>query len=182
MLSPMGRKRRYCNGKKHRTCFIVKLVKRHGAESVCVKFQFEIKEEVVDMLKSYAQHEGNELCGVLTGIKVGDNTFRICKVSPPCVRSHSRCGCQRDAELANQFLTDDYEASEQTRTYIGEWHTHPEQNPHPSQTDYASIIKSFASAQLSVPLLIMIIVGTEHIFFNVYDGGLFKEIEPVIVE
>ncbi len=72
--------------------------------------------------------------------------------------------------------------SGQTRFYIGEWHTHPENNPHPSQTDYASIIKSFASAQLSVPLLVMIIVGTKHIYFNVYDGGNFKEIEPEIVE
>ena len=30
--------------------------------------------------------------------------------------------------------------------------------------------------------LIMIIVGTEHLYFNVYDGGHFKIIEPEIVE
>ena len=130
----------------------------------------------------YAQHEGDELCGVLTGSQIDERTFRVSKVSPPCVARNSRSGCERDAVKANTFIKKDYEASEHTRVYIGEWHTHPEQNPHPSQTDYASIIKSFASAQLSVPLLIMIIVGTEHIFFNVYDGGLFKEIEPVIVE
>ena len=81
-----------------------------------------------------------------------------------------------------EFIKQDYEVSGQTRFYIGEWHTHPEQNPHPSQTDYASIIKSFTSAQLSVPLLVMIIVGTEHIYFNVYNGDRFKEIGPKIVE
>ena len=145
------------------------------------EFQFEIKEEVVDMLKSYAQHEGNELGGVLTGIKVGDNTFRICKVSPPCVRSHSRCGCQRDAELANQFLTDDYEASEQTRTYMGEWHTHPESDPTPSGVDMQSIENNYLTATHSAPFLFMVIVGTESIYISVYNGDRFEEIEPVIV-
>lgn len=143
---------------------------------------FEIKRNALNALIGYAQHDGNELCGVVTGSQIGENKFRISKVSPPCVIKNGHYGCKLDATQGNKFIKQDYELSGQTRFYIGEWHTHPEQNPHPSQTDYASIIKSFASAQLSVPLLIMIIVGTEHIFFNVYDGGHFKVIKPIIVE
>lgn len=108
--------------------------------------------------------------------------FICATISPPCVVKNGRYGCELDSVRGNEFIKQDYEVSEQTRFYIGEWHTHPENNPHPSQTDYASIIKSFASAQLSVPLLVMIIVGTKHIYFNVYDGGNFKKIEPEIVE
>lgn len=145
------------------------------------EFLFEIKEEVVDMLKSYAQHDGNELCGVLTGIKVGNKTFRICKVSPPCVRSHSRCGCLRDADLANQFLKEDYEASEQTRTYIGEWHTHPESDPTPSRVDIQSVENNYLTARHAAPFLFMIIVGTTSLYISVYNGDKFEKIEPAIV-
>ena len=143
---------------------------------------FEIKQNALNTLKEYAQHDGNELCGVATGSQIGNNVLRISKISPPCIVKNGRYGCELDSVKGNEFIKQDYEVSGQTRFYIGEWHTHPEQNPHPSQTDYASIIKSYASAQLSVPLLVMIIVGTEHIHFNVYDGSHFKEIEPIIVE
>lgn len=143
---------------------------------------FEIKQNALNALIGYAQHDGNELCGVVTGSQIGENKFRISKISPPYVVKNGHYGCELDATRGNEFIKQDYEASGQTRFYIGEWHTHPELNPHPSQTDYNSIIKSFTSAQLSVPLLIMIIVGTEHIYYNVYNGGHFKEIEPEIVE
>ena len=119
---------------------------------------------------------------MVTGSQIGESKFRISNVSPPCVVKNGHYGCELDATRGNEFIEQDYEVSGQTRFYIGEWHTHPEQNPHPSQTDFNSIIKSFNSAQLSVPLLIMIIVGTEHLYFNVYDGGHFKIIEPEIVE
>lgn len=144
-------------------------------------FLFEIKEEVIDALKSYAQRDGDELCGVLTGIKVNEKTYRICKVSPPCVKSHSRCGCERDAEKANLFITEDYEASEQTRTYIGEWHTHPENAPIPSSVDYHSIENNFYSASHTAPFLIMIIVGLETIHYSAYNGERFWRIKPEVV-
>ena len=143
---------------------------------------FEIKKNALNTLIGYAQHDGNELCGVVTGSQIGESKFRISNVSPPCVVKNGHYGCELDATRGNEFIEQDYEVSGQTRFYIGEWHTHPEQNPHPSQTDFNSIIKSFNSAQLSVPLLIMIIVGTENLYFNVYDGGHFKIIEPEIVE
>ncbi len=133
-------------------------------------------------LKDYGQYEGNELCGVVTGAQVGKNRFRISKVSPPCVLKNCPYNCELDAKQGNEFISQDFNKSGHTRFYIGEWHTHPENNPRPSKTDYDSIIKSFTSAQLNVPLLVMIIVGTEHIYFNVYDGCHFEEIEPEIVE
>ena len=83
--------------------------------------------------------------------------------------------------MANQFLTDDYEASEQTRTYMGEWHTHPESDPTPSGVDMQSIENNYLTATHSAPFLFMVIVGTESIYISVYNGDRFEEIEPVIV-
>ena len=138
-----------------------------------MNYKFEIKEEVIEQLKGYAQHEGNELCGVLTGSQIDDNTFRISKVSPPCVAQNSRHGCERDAAKANEFISQDYEDSEHTRVYVGEWHTHPESNPSPSPTDVASIIQNFSSAISAVPFLMMIIVGTKSIYSSIYTGEKF---------
>lgn len=143
---------------------------------------FEIKKEAVETLIAYAQREGNELCGVVTGSMVGSKRFRISKVSPPYVVKNGRYGCELDATRGNEFIAHDYKVSGQTRFYIGEWHTHPENNPTPSKTDYDSIVKSFTTAQLSVPLLLMIIVGTERIYYSVYDGYKFAQISPSIID
>lgn len=141
---------------------------------------FEIKSEVIERLTTYAQHEGNELCGVLTGSQIGENVYRISKVSPPCVAKNSRCGCERDATKANAFIKKDYGDSERTRAYIGEWHTHPEYHPTPSGTDYRSIIHNYQTSELAFPFLVMIIVGTKSIYSCVYDGQLFNE-TPFII-
>jgi integrative and conjugative element protein (TIGR02256 family) len=144
--------------------------------------RFEIKEVVLDTLRGYAQHEGNEMCGVLTGSQIDEKTFRISKVSPPCVAHNSRCGCERDAVKANEFISLDYEESEHTRVYVGEWHTHPEKNPSPSGTDCNSIISNFVTSEICVSFLLMIIVGTESIYYSIYNGSEFVTIVPQIVD
>ena len=144
-----------------------------------VALRFEVKQEVIEQLRVYAQHEGNEQCGVLTGSKINNQTYRISKVSPPCVANNTRCRCERDAKIANEFINDDYEQSNHTRTYIGEWHTHPEPYPHPSLTDFSSIVSNFEESALDYPFLIMTIVGTESLYFSVYDGRNFNVIQPI---
>ena len=182
----MDRKLRNSKTKKHTAYGKSRRLKekRHCGDATIdiLKCRFEIKQSAVDQLNTYAQHEGNELCGVLTGSQIGENRFRISKVSPPCVVRNGRYRCELDAAQGNDFIIQDYGVSGQTRFYIGEWHTHPENNPQPSQTDYDSIARSFTSAQLSAPLLVMIIVGTEVIYYGVYNGLVFEKIEPEVVE
>lgn len=143
--------------------------------------RFEVKQEVLEQLRAYAQHEGNEQCGVLTGSKINDKIYRISKVSPTCVASNTRCRCERDAKKANTFIKEDYEQSGHTRSYMGEWHTHPEPYPHPSWTDFSSIANTFKESALDYPFLIMAIVGTESLYLSVYDGRNFNVIQPIEV-
>ena len=78
----MGRKHKYSNGKRRKPCVIVWGVKKHFARTASVNvddYHFEIKQEVVNELKSNALCEGNELCGVLMGSQVGHNYYRISK-------------------------------------------------------------------------------------------------------
>lgn len=165
-------------------CVIVEFVKKHIAKTACVNvdsYHFEIKQEVVEELKGYTQRDGDELCGVLMGTQVGGNRYRISKISPPCIKRHSRCGCERDATMANHFIEEDYEQSEHTRFYIGEWHTHPENSPIPSTIDYSSIEDNYQTASLVIPFLFMIIVGMETFHISIYNGKKHVKIEPMLV-
>lgn len=139
-------------------------------------YSIEIKEEVIEQLREFTQKDGCELCGVLTGSQIDEKKFRISKVSPPCVANNSRYGCVRDAQMGNAFIAEDYEQSEHTRVYIGEWHTHPEPNPTPSQTDISSIVSNYHSSSLALPILVMVIVGTESLYVSVYEGNNFIRI------
>lgn len=180
----MGRKHKFSNEKWHKPCFIVGAVQKHLERTSSVNvddYHFEIKQEVVNELKCNVQRDGNELCGVLMGVQFGDKLYRISKISPPCVKSHTRCGCERDAAMANHFIEEDYNQSEHTRFYIGEWHTHPEDNPTPSAIDYSSIKDNFQTASLVVPFLLMIIVGTKSFHMSIYDGDKFVNVEPEVV-
>ena len=78
-----------------------------------------------------------------------------------------------ESAKANEFIEQDYIDSEQTRVYIGEWHTHPESIPTPSQVDICSIVDSFNTAKRVLPFLIMMIVGTESNYCSVYNGEGF---------
>lgn len=132
-------------------------------------------------MREYTQKEGCELCGVLTGSQIDEKKFRISKVSPPCVASNSRYGCVRDAQMGNAFIADDYELSEHTRVYIGEWHTHPEQTPTPSPTDISSIVSNYHSSLLALPVLVMVIVGTESLYVSVYEGNSWVKVMNIPV-
>lgn len=83
--------------------------------------------------------------------------------------------------MANHFIEEDYNLSEHTRFYIGEWHTHPEDNPTPSAIDYNSIKDNYQTASLVVPFLLMIIVGTKSFHISIYNGDKFVKVEPEVV-
>lgn len=121
------------------------------------------------------------MCGVLTGSQITENVFRISNASPPCVKCNSRFSCKRDASLANLFIEEDYNTSDHTRVYIGEWHTHPQQNPMPSEVDCNSIIFNYNSATLAIPILFMLIIGNDSIHISVYDGMTFHIVKPIII-
>lgn len=78
---------------------------------------------------------------MFTGSELEESKFRIAKVSDPCTifNGSTKYNCTRDARLANLFIEEDYKVSNRSRYYLGEWHTHPEDNPQPSNIDVASI-------------------------------------------
>lgn len=87
----------------------------------------------------------------------------------------------RDAFKANEFIKEDFEKSDHTRIYIGEWHTHPENNPRPSSVDIDSIIEIYNKSEIVTDGVILIIVGTKSNYYGFYDGKSMKETSITIV-
>ncbi|MEG9433548.1 Mov34/MPN/PAD-1 family protein [Terriglobus sp. ADX1] len=59
--------------------------------------------------------------------------------------------------------------------FIGDWHTHPERVPHPSQSDVRSIREAFRQSKHHLNGFILLIAGTESfpvgLFLSLYFSG-----------
>ena len=136
----------------------------------------------MDALSEYKQIEGPEKAGVLSGVVLGNNRYRIKKVSPPMtIEGATRTSCERDAKLANAFIQEQYEQSEHTCIYMGEWHTHPESNPKPSGADVSSVIKIAYLPDNDLPFVILCIVGLEEVYWGCVMNGEIKKIAVNII-
>ena len=68
------------------------------------------------------------------------------------------------AKRPSQLLVDHaWHASGQTRNYLGEWHTHPEDDPSPSCFDRRNWSRIVARAQFEQSSLLFAIVGRAHV-------------------
>ena len=120
----------------------------------------EITQEALETLRTYRQIEGAERPGVMVGSVIGENKYRINRISPPLVKGNaSHTGCERDGEAANAYVLSQYELSEHTRIYLGEWHTHPEDEPIPSGRDISSIMEISCLPDMCLPFVILCIIG-----------------------
>lgn len=142
-------------------------------------WSIEITTECMETLQSKIQMNNNEDCGILFGSQVSEDKIRINSVSESCSIqiSAKKYSCELDVTKANLLIAEEYEKSNHTRFYIGEWHTHPEDNPSPSSRDICSIKQSYVKNTMAIQnLIIMAIVGRKSICWKKYDGVKISEI------
>lgn len=67
--------------------------------------------------------------------------------------------------------------------YIGDWHTHPECNPHPSTNDITSIHSRFNVSvhELSRMVIIIVGMGDDDLYVGLSDGESIIELKSVDV-
>ena len=151
-----------------------------GLSSI-IQYDIEITEECLEMLKAKRQFDRNEDCGILFGSQVSDKKIRINSISESCCDKAAalKCSCHLDVAKANKLIAEEFAKSNQTRFYIGEWHTHPEDHPSPSIQDLRSLKESYNKNQLVIfNLILMAIIGRKSICFRSYDGHDFTSVKP----
>lgn len=129
------------------------------------EFVFQAQDEslvvistgVANTLISYRQlsDSSSESAGVLIGERRGVHIV-IKKVSEPSLWDiRSRFMVDRVSKHHQKAVDDAFKKNNGEWQYLGEWHTHPEDVPRPSMTDYSSWHKNLKSSDP----LILIIVG-----------------------
>lgn len=143
----------------------------------------EATVEVIETLLSTRQISGHENGGILLGSEIGEKHYRINRVSEPCmlIDRSSKYSCTRNAKKANEIINREFESSNHTRFYLGEWHTHPEDNPTPSAVDISSICDVFYQSEIVIDGVFLAIVGCESIYWGFYDGTQMHKIELTVI-
>lgn len=119
-----------------------------------------ISTEVANTLLSYRQisNSSHESAGVLIGER-RDVHIVIKNLSEPSRWDiRSRFKVDRVSKHHQKVVDNAFKNSNGTLQYLGEWHTHPEDVPKPSMTDYSSWHKNLKSSD---PLILIIAGRTD---------------------
>ncbi|MFA3684429.1 Mov34/MPN/PAD-1 family protein [Acinetobacter baumannii] len=114
-----------------------------------------ISTEVANILVSYRQlsDSSQESAGVLIGERRGVHIVIKMLSEPSIWDIRSRFMVDRVSRHHQQVVDDAFKKSDGEWHYLGEWHTHPEDVPKPSMTDYSSWHKNLNSSD---PLILII--------------------------
>lgn len=114
-----------------------------------------ISIEVANILISYRQIDDSrpESAGVLIGERRGGHIIIKTLSEPSSWDIRSRFMVDRVSKHHQKVVDDAFKRSNGEWHYLGEWHTHPEDVPKPSMTDYNSWHKNLKSSD---PLILVI--------------------------
>lgn len=130
-----------------------------------------IDNNVEELFLKFIQTKNkSEQGGILLG-SIKDNEIIINRASIPTVFDKStRFSFERNKRSAQMAIDYEYLNSNGRIIYLGEWHTHPENNPTPSGTDLKMIKTQFEKNKINENFLIMIIIGLKGKYVSYFDG------------
>lgn len=142
-------------------------------EILIAGYHIFLSERVLGEFENYKQDQinKNESGGILLG-QVSKNNIYVLKNSIPSKYDISkRYSFERDMTNAQKIIDLEFKESEGRTIYLGEWHTHPENDPNPSGQDLKMIKDQFQKNKLNEPFIILIIFGIKSFFIGIYNGN-----------
>ncbi len=146
-------------------------------------FRVHVTQSVLNILNQYRQtnKKQHESGGILLGQVCANNVY-ITKVSIPNeFDKSSRYSFVCDSKAAQVIINHEFINSNRKTIYIGEWHTHPENDPKPSIVDKKMIKSQFHNNKLSEPFLILLILGIKSQYVSIYDGKKIRRVDINII-
>ena len=125
--------------------------------------RFKVEEKVVQILKSYRQvyKKDKEAGGVLLGRFIkGSEDIVVDYITEPMagdIRGRYKF-IRKDIRHQNK-IDEVWQESDGTCNYLGDWHTHPEDDPVPSNVDQANWLRKLKEDKYSGRYLYFLIVG-----------------------
>ena len=142
-----------------------------------------LTEAALAVFNTYRQTGADDLeaGGLLIGRTITDSDDIIVDVatepSPDDIRT--RFSFMRQQEPAQMLVDQHWENSNGTLNYLGEWHSHPEDIPSPSDVDLADWCRVVGSAQHADSLLFLIVGRTHICLWEMGKCGPMAQLEMV---
>jgi integrative and conjugative element protein (TIGR02256 family) len=134
------------------------------------KYRINFNDQVIAILREFTQREKKqpEAGGIILG-KFDENEIYILKLSTPTeLDKANRYNFDRH-RLSAQFVVNyEFFNSAGENTYLGEWHTHPEDFPSPSPTDIRMIQDQLRGNKIHTTFLLLIIKGLKGTYVGIY--------------
>ncbi len=148
--------------------------------------RLEISPAALEVIHSYIQDtpKKDEAGGVLLGRHLlGSNDIVVDRVTWPMRRDRrQRCRFRRARRRHQAEIDRAWRESHGTCAYLGEWHTHPDPDPHPSSTDRQDWARKLRHDEFTEPIF-FVIAGTRAI--SIWEGwrsGVVMETTPLHME
>ena len=121
--------------------------------------QIVLTEQVISVLKSYRQlsHKDKEAGGQLFATFEQNNTIIVHASEPKPLDKRGRFSFVPNLFLQKMEIRSQYKKG---RHYVGDWHSHPEPIPNPSNDDYRSMKNFFNKSNHEILSFLMVIAGT----------------------
>lgn len=133
-----------------------------------VNIRFDPK--VIELLLKFIQNDDTkpEAGGILIGYYIDDYSFFITDLSIPNQNDlGTRFSFLRSFKNAQNIIKSFFKGSNGKKIYLGEWHTHPEKYPVPSETDLKSFNSLLKENKLNSNFIFMLIMGTDEFYIAI---------------
>lgn len=130
-----------------------------------------LSPEVLKILDKHIQRKlyDPESGGIILG-KIVSNNIQVDRLSVPTeLDKCSRLNFERHRLSAQIIINYEYANSYGQVSYLGEWHTHPEDHPSPSGTDIKMIKQQFTQNKINTDFLILLIQGRKSLFATILN-------------
>lgn len=118
-----------------------------------------LSDQVLEVLKDYVQRKDSdpESGGILLGYVRGEN-LEVLEATVPTIWDKRKRYLFERMPFGHQLLANNrWTSSNGTVRYLGEWHSHPEDSPNPSQLDSIEWTKLAGKRKDARPLLALIV-------------------------
>jgi len=147
--------------------------------------KIKIGPRALSGMNGFVQNDSKkrEAGGVLLGrFLIGINDVIVDHITVPMAGDkRSRFGFFRTKHAHQKRISEAWASSQGTCNYLGEWHTHPEDDPYPSAHDLTSWKNKLNLDRFDSDFLFFIIVGTVRV--NAWEGhrndGQFEKLSLV---
>lgn len=154
-----------------------------------LKFEVHLTDSALHLIHFHRQYVGTkqaEACGIIIG-EIRSNSLRVIDISPPAEDDErSIYSFYRKSKKHQIYLNKVHGMSNGVLQYIGEWHTHPEAQPRPSNCDYEGWSQLMLNETFNeLPKLLWIagnqsykedwfnlLVNKKYYVLRIYEGGV----------